>query len=1548
MRPVLVCLADRGGRLDADWLAGLQRDWPAEDCFARAALAARHGLRALPSADSLKAALAALPRSDRERGVLVLKSGLEPPRHWLSRLALLQSSPTAQDLAIFPGNYDDRVNPLAGLALPAKEVDIDSLVAAVAEARWSALADAPEQALYLRPGAPDRPSDWSVALVDDGFVIDPARPLAAASERRHPGQLALAELRLRLKALLDEGLTRLPWIGHDGRPVTLHISHSWGGGIKRWIEDQYRHDAEAHHLVLAAVAERDSCEYGEALALYGAGPGRGLLRVCPLSPAIADSSVGHPHYAEVLSGLLARYGVGRVIVSSLIGHALDCLRSGLPTAQMLHDFYPASPLLDRDPLLWQRSGRGLDLDALMADAGPDFLFRHREPAHWQRIRSAWLEAVHAHDVRLLAPTRHVAERWQALFEPPPPAPVVVPHGLPSAKHTPPIQARERADGRLQLVVIGRLTEGKGLGLLAQALPRLADVARVSLLGAGKTAERLFGKPGVDVILDYRPDELPALLAKLAPHAALFLSTVPETWSYALSEARALGLPVIATRLGAFAERIEHGVDGWLFEPDAEALAEAVRHLAEDGRALLPRLRAPADADPSLAETLRRYAELLPAEPAQPRVAAGRADAVATLRPALWQLVSEQARLEGVTAAHRRLELELGRRADWAQRMSRLAEARTAWAQSLEQELERAVSNFQQAEQRRLQVEAERLALERELAASVDREASLGIALDSAEAERQATTALLEQVRASWSWRLTLPLRLSLRLLIRLRAERVWNPLRWPGLARQLSISLRTAGLAGSLQAVYQQPRPDAAPTVAEAVDAEALQAAAAEAELRLAPADAPADAPASTALLTAADGRSVADKPAAVGLPDPGAVRPVRLAATSSPRVSIVVPVFNKVELTAACLHSLASTPSVLSYELIVVDDCSSDGTADFLARCQGVRVCRNEQNAGFIDSCNRGAALARGRYLVFLNNDTTVSAGWLEALIDPLESDATIGIVGGKLIYPDGRLQEAGGIIFADGSGWNYGRDDDPERPQYRFLSEADYVSGACLALARTDFDRLGGFDTHFRPAYYEDTDLCFRMRALGKRVVYQPRCVVVHHEGATSGTDENAGTKRYQAVNRDKFFERWAEVLAAHPPNAPAFELSDPVRLQRFHRKPRRALVIDATVPQPDHDSGSVRCFALLTLLDELGYLVSFLPQNLQPLGAYGEALERAGIELLAAPALGDPEAWLADNGPALDLVIVSRHYVLSPLMDMLRRLAPRALLVFDTVDLHFLREEREAVLAANAAAAAAAAQTRADELALIARSDVTLVVSPVEQTLLGQLMPAADVRVLSNIHQVQGSARGWAERAGLMFVGGFQHVPNVDAAWWLLNEIMPRIRARLPDVTLHLIGSRMPEALRRHRQPGVRVHGFVADLNPFLNGCRLSLAPLRYGAGVKGKVNQAMSHGLPVVATACAAEGMFLKSGRDVLVADQAAAFAEAVVRAYQDQALWEQLSAAGLDNVSRYFSRDAARDALQGLADRLPQPLPPRLPPLPAADDALASGGEHRIDRPVEPN
>ncbi|MGH3610251.1 MAG: glycosyltransferase, partial [Pseudonocardiaceae bacterium] len=619
---------------------------------------------------------------------------------------------------------------------------------------------------------------------------------------------------------------------------------------------------------------------------------------------------------------------------------------------------------------------------------------------------------------------------------------------------------------------------------------------------------------------------------------------------------------------------------------------------------------------------------------------------------------------------------------------------------------------------------------------------------------------------------------------------------------------------------------------------------------------------------------------------------------------------------TRACLASIRAHRPSVPFEVLVVDDASPDRTAELVAASPGVRLVRTEHNVGFVGACNLGAIHSRGAYLLFLNNDTEVQPGALDALVDAADSDDRIGLVGAMLVYPDGRLQESGGIIWADGSGWNYGRDRDAHAPQFQVRRDVDYCSGAAVLVRQELFEAVGGFDQRYAPAYYEDTDLAFAIRATGHRTIVEPRAVVMHHEGVSHGTDLTGGVKRFQEVNRAQFVDKWASSLAEHLPAAS--ELNVWLARQRGPAGHRGGLVLvaDHQVPMPDRDSGSMRMHRLLLALVELGQRVVFFPCNGALLQPYTADLQRHGITVIADAAGQD--TFLREAGAALHLAVLSRPQVGWKLLEELRMRAPRCLVGYDTVDVHFLRLQRQAELAAATgdettatALAGKAAASRELELGLVRAADLTLVVSEHEQALLRSLVPEADVRVLSNVHHRAAELPGPQGRAGLLFVGSFDHLPNRDAVAWMAREVLPLVHRRHPGTVLHVVGSNPSPDVLELADDTVEIHGWVADLVPLHQRCRLSVAPLRYGAGVKGKVGESMAAGLPTVCTPVAVEGMGLVDGEHVLVAADARGFADQVVALRDDDALWCTLSEAGANAIIQRFGPDVASAALQDL-------------------------------------
>jgi GT2 family glycosyltransferase/SAM-dependent methyltransferase len=638
----------------------------------------------------------------------------------------------------------------------------------------------------------------------------------------------------------------------------------------------------------------------------------------------------------------------------------------------------------------------------------------------------------------------------------------------------------------------------------------------------------------------------------------------------------------------------------------------------------------------------------------------------------------------------------------------------------------------------------------------------------------------------------------------------------------------------------------------------------------------------------------------------------IELPTFDQPRVSLVVPLFAAADLTRRCLETIRDNTMAIGYEVILVDDTADADTKRLLEQVHGSRVLVNERNEGYLRSMNRGAALARGEWIVLCNNDIEVQPGWLEAMLECAESDESVGVVAPKFISPDGSLCEAGAIIWSDGTGANFGRGDEPGRFQYEYRREVDYGSAAALMVRGQLWTEVGGFDERYLPMYYEDADLCFEAHERGWRVLYEPRAVVMHVEGATAGTDLEEGHKRYQEANRPKFVEKWRARLEAEHLR------SGEVRVRRAADRYRReqVLIVDHRMPMWDRDAGSLRMLEIMRSLLRLGYGVNFLPDNFTPVEPYTAELQQLGVEVIYGQV--DIRAELADMGTLLTAVIMSRPHTASRWLDTIRELAPSALAIYDTVDLHWMRETRRVALDAAgrpgqngsiSAQGAKATALRELELAMVRASDVTVTVTEEERGHVLAEVPGARVTIVPTIHEIASDVPPCDGRSGVLFVGGFEHPPNVDAATYLIREVMPLVWVVRADVKVTIVGSHAPREVEALATSRVDVRGWVAELEPLLDAARALVAPVRFGAGMKGKVTQGLAAGLPIVTTPVGAEGLDASDGEQMLIGDTAEALAERILRVSEDDALWQSLSQQGQELITAKCSREVLDERLR---------------------------------------
>lgn len=819
--------------------------------------------------------------------------------------------------------------------------------------------------------------------------------------------------------------------------------------------------------------------------------------------------------------------------------------------------------------------------------------------------------------------------------------------------------------------------------------------------------------------------------------------------------------------------------------------------------------------------------------------------------------------------------------------------------------------FESYERQRLEATAAELAMARAQGREAEaRVAAAQARLADAQAqfatELAASRARLEQVLHSTSWQVTRPMRAALARApgVRRRVRQVLKLLWW---SVTLQLRRRLTQRAAALAALRQPAAPPLSlPPPPPAPQGKAAFIATARARL---------------AAFLASD-------------------EVLEFAPSAAPAVSVIIVLWNQAHFTYGCLRALQAQafegpafegPEFGGLEVVLVDNASTDETEALLGRLQGVTILRNQANAGFVFGCNAGAAAARGEALLLLNNDAFLRPGSIAAALATLRGAARIGAIAGRLVLPDGRLQEAGSIVWADGSSLGYGRGLAEDAGEAMFRRDVDYGSGAFLLTPRRLWEELGGFDAAYAPAYYEDTDYCMRLREAGYRVVYEPAAAADHFE---YGSEAAQGEAVAQILRRRAvFIERHAATLRRdHLPPSDGNVLA--ARISMASRR-RRLLVIDNDVPLAALGSGYPRAREMLAAAQALGWFVTLYPlHRLAVDWAAARAELPAEIEIIDHRGVPGLAGFLRARSGYYDAVMVSRP----DNMSLLRGLLPRHGHVLDGTRLIYDAEAVSAARDIGRAAAegrpfdsAEAAARIATERALVEGADAIACVSEAEAALFAACR--VPVHVISHAVSCAVAPPGWQERAGFLFVGRLLETaaPNWQGMAWFIRDCWPLIRKALPRATLTIAGhlNADHEALMA---PGVRLLGPVDDLSGLYDAARLFIAPVRFAAGVPLKVLEAAGAGIPVVGTGLMAAQLDWRPGLEMATADEPRAFAEAAVALYNDRQAWTAMQGAALARVRREHDQAVFTARLAALLDGRPP-----VTEAPVEDEAAAPGG-----------
>ena len=647
--------------------------------------------------------------------------------------------------------------------------------------------------------------------------------------------------------------------------------------------------------------------------------------------------------------------------------------------------------------------------------------------------------------------------------------------------------------------------------------------------------------------------------------------------------------------------------------------------------------------------------------------------------------------------------------------------------------------------------------------------------------------------------------------------------------------------------------------------------------------------------------------------------QPLDFTVTDKPSLSVVMVLHNQFEFTMQALSSLRQNwPAPI--ELILVDSGSRDETRFIGRYVHGASLLRFDVNLGFVRGCNAGLTAVTGDAVLLLNNDVELGPGAIASALRRLHSDPRIGAVGGKIIRTHGRLQEAGCIIWRDGSSLGYMRDASPLAPEANFVRDVDYCSGAFLMIRSEVLAQLEGLSDEYAPAYYEDADLCIRARQAGFRVVYDPSVVIHHYEYGSASS--------FRAVEAET--ARAREVFVRRNQSYLRFRYIADRRAELFARSieddRKRILFIDDQVPLRMLGSGFVRSNDLIRVMASIGFHVTVFPMassSFDPTAMYADMPET--VEVMHDRSFEDLGAFLEARDGYYDTIWIVRTHNLDRVRPILEPVLvgkgrpPQ--IVLDTEAIFAVRDEIHATLTGTTPALKLDEEIcREFENASFCQQIVA--VNEAEAAELRRLV-SPYVSVIGSMREVALTPRRFETRSGILFVGAIHTLasPNFDSLCWFIDEVLPLIEDELGSETRLTIAGYLGKevTLDRFRDHArITLVGPISATDGLYGSHRVFVAPTRFAAGAPYKVYEAASFGIPVVTTELLRRQLGWRHQEELLAAEAAdpCSFANCVTRLYRDEELWENIRGAAAcrlssENYQTLYSRRLSQLLVEGL-------------------------------------